>query len=68
MLQKIKHYWLKFGNFIGMVNARIILTLLYFVIIPVFAIPYKVVLFFLQRKKTSNWDTYNRKPDITEQF
>lgn len=67
LLLKIKHYWISFGNFIGMINARIILTGIYFLILPLFSIPYKLF-HFKKEKKQSNWKKYDRTPDIHEQF
>jgi len=66
-LQILKKYWLKFASILAAVNARIILTLLYFVIFPFFAIPYKIALLF-QKNKQSNWKKYDRTLDLTEQF
>lgn len=64
-----KKYWLKLAFVMAWVNTRIILTILYFIIFPLFAIPYKIVLFFTSRKaKTSNWQIYDREVDLKEQF
>ena len=69
ILKLLLSYWKKFGAILAKINSTIILTILYFILFPFFAIPYQGVLFIKNRKKKdSNFIKYEREMDIKEQF
>jgi hypothetical protein len=54
VLRHILQAWISFGNILLFINTRIILTLLYFCVLPFLAIPYQIFSFF-QKKKGTEW-------------
>ncbi|OGN02019.1 MAG: hypothetical protein A2651_01310 [Candidatus Yanofskybacteria bacterium RIFCSPHIGHO2_01_FULL_42_12] len=65
MWTKIFDFYKKFANFIGRINTKIILTVFYFTVIPVF----KLLSLFVKQKKTpnTNWKLKDKlAPDSHE--
>jgi len=68
-INSCKKHWMKLAFVLAWINTRIILTVLYFLIFPLFAIPYKISLFLASRKpKNTQWQKYNHETDLKEQF
>lgn len=58
MLKKLLHYWKKFAFALGYINTRIILTLLFFIILGIYALilkPGNWYKNFFSRSKDSYW-------------
>jgi hypothetical protein len=69
ILSTLKKYWLKFAALLAFINTRVILTLLYFFLLPFFALPYQLVLWIKNKKQTnSTWNPYDSELDFREQF
>lgn len=57
----IATYWIKFATFLGHVNSKIILTVVFYLVLTPFAILYRIfnkasVESFLRNKRTSNFE------------
>jgi len=52
-LKKLYRVWMKFAEALGYVNARILLTLVYFIIMPWIAIPQRIL---NKKDSTPNWN------------
>ena len=55
ILTSLKRAWMRFAFVLGWVNARILLTLLYFIFLAPFAIVRRIILLFSKKKFESYW-------------
>ena len=64
----LKEYWLRFAKFLGKVNTIILLSLVYIIVIGVFALVIKVLRRdFLQKKIDKNSTTYWQERKMAEE-
>jgi len=66
-------YWMKFAHILGTINGYLILTLIYFVVLGLYAIPYRLWMLLSKPKQvTSYWQkkehTALDKESATYQF
>lgn len=54
-LQFLKNKWLRFASAAGWFNTRLILSLIYFVFIGIYALVYKLIKSFSRGKKETFW-------------
>ena len=66
-LLTIKKYWLKFAALLAYINTRIILSIVYIIIFPFFAIPNIISRIFKKKEKTT-WKKFDREINFKEQF
>ena len=62
-----KKYWLKLAELIATVNTWILLTVLYIIVFPLFAFPYKLARRF-KKQTLSTWKTCEPQGNIEDQF
>lgn len=61
-------WWMKFAHAIGYINNRIILSLVYFIIFGMYAIPQKISEYMWGKKNMSGWIQKTSPANVIERL
>ena len=66
MLKKIWHYWKKFAFKVGEINFKVIMTIFYFIILGLFAIPFRLThdILLIKKKYATFWKDRDVHADL----